>query len=218
MGSIWQTIGAFLLGVGGVSGVIIFLSKWLAQLIADRVIQSKQHQIDIELTEMRGKIELELEKYRTQAAEYTYVSQIQFETEFKVYQTLFQNLYMFGVCTSDLYPSLDSVSSDPNEAKADYAERYKKFFQSYKIFSSAFEQNAPFIPKHIYDSFFALRQQAQLISIMYYDLRINPNTKDEAKKAKIIKENYKNARAFRDNIAAIKNSVRDYLGTLRIQN
>jgi hypothetical protein len=218
MDHIWETVLVIVGSVGGAGLIIAFVGKWLAQLIADRIIQSKQQQFEKDQAEMRAKFELELEQYRTKATEYTYVSQLQFETEFRVYQSLFQNLYQFGVCTSDLYPSLEFVSSDPNKAKADYEERYKKYFQSYKTFSSALEQNAPFVPKHIYDSFFALRQQARLISTMYYDLRINPDTKDEAENAKIIKENYENARAFRDNIANIKNSVRDYLGTLRIQN
>ena len=117
MDQIWKTVLAIIGSVGGAGIIIAFIGKWLAQLIADRVIQSKQHQMDVELAEMHSKYELVLEQYRTKAAEYTYISQIQFETEFKVYQSLFQSLYVFGSSTAVLFPEYDSVPMDLEERK-----------------------------------------------------------------------------------------------------
>jgi len=218
MDQIWKTVLAIVGSVGGAGLIIAFVGKWLAQLIADRIIQSKQQQFEKDQAEMRAKFELELEQYRTRAAEYTYVSQLQFETEFKVYQSLFQNLHQFGVCTSNLYPTLEYVSRDPEEAKADYTERYENYLKEFNAFSSVLEQNAPFIPKVLYDAFVSLRQQAREISCMYPEIRIVNEPFFEEDNRKMAKDNYKNTREFRDNIAKLKDDVRDYLGTLRIQN
>lgn len=218
MDQIWKTVLAIIGSVGGAGVIIIFVGKWLAQLIADRVIQSKQHQIDIELTEMHGKFELELEQYRTKATEYTYVSQLQFETEFKVYQSLFQSLYVFGSSTAILFPEYDELPKDSEERKKLYIERYTRFCAAYDEFSSVLEQNAPFIPKHLYESFLSFTSQANDISCMYPDIRIHSDdSSHNGEDRKIIMTNIAKLREFRENIAAIKSDVRDYLGTLRIQ-
>ena len=219
MDQIWKTVLAIIGSVGGAGIIIAFIGKWLAQLIADRVIQSKQHQMDVELAEMHSKYELELEQYRTKAAEYTYISQIQFETEFKVYQSLFQSLYVFGSSTAVLFPEYDSVPMDLEERKKLYIERYTRFCAAYDEFSSVLEQNAPFIPKHLYESFVSFLSQAKSISCMYPDIRIHSDVSNHnSEDRKIIMANIAKLKEFRENIAAIKSDVRDYLGTLRIQN
>lgn len=218
MDQIWKTVLAIVGSVGGAGLIIAFVGKWLAQLIADRIIQSKQQQFEKDQAEMRSKFELELEQYRTRAAEYTYVSQLQFETEFKVYQSLFQSLYEFGTSTSVLFPIYDEVPEDAEEKKKLYIERYTRFCDAYNEFSSVLEKNAPFIPIHLYDSFVAIRQQANDISCMYPDIRINPDERLAKDYHQITRENYTKSREFRDNLATIKGDVRDYLGTLRIQN
>ena len=209
---------AIIASVGGSGLIIAFIGQWLAKLIADRIIQSKQRLIDLELADMRGRFEMELEQYRTKAAEYTYVNQLQFETEFKVYQSLFNNLHEFSVCTSVLFPVYDEYPADPEEAKKFFTERYDRFCPAYNEFSAVLEKNAPFIPKHIYESFSSLRHEADEISCMYVDIKIVNDSRFKDDYAAISKENMKKTREFTKNLAKLKDDVREYLGTLRILN
>jgi hypothetical protein len=140
MDQIWKTVLAIVGSVGGAGIIIAIVGKWLAQLIADRMIQSKQRQIDVELAQMRNRFELELEQYRTKAAEYTYVSQLQFETEFKVYQSLFFILHDFSVSTCELFPVFDEYPADPEKAKKFFTDRYDRFCPAYNRFSAVLEQ------------------------------------------------------------------------------
>ena len=218
MDQIWKTVLAIIGSVGGAGLIIAFIGKWLAQLIADRVIQSKQQQFERELTEIRANFDLALEQYRTKAAEYTYVSQLQFETEFKVYQSLFFSLHEFSVCTEKLFPRFEEIPADPEEAKQFYVERYNRFCPAYNSFAAVLEQNAPFIPKHIYDAFKSLQRMADAISCMYIDIKLNSDPRLKEDYAEISQDNRKKTREFRDNLAKLKDDVRDYLGTLRIQN
>lgn len=218
MDQIWKTVLTIIGSVGGAGLIIAFVGKWLAKLIADRIIQSNQRQIDIELADMRGKFEMELEQYRTKAAEYTYVNQLQFETEFKVYQSLFNNLHEFSVCTSELFPVYDEYPADPDQAKKFFQDRYARFCPAYNEFSAVLEKNAPFIPKHIYDFFRSLRRAADEISCMYIDIKIVNDSRFKEDYAEISQDNRKKTREFNKNLAKLKDEVRDYLGTLRIKN
>lgn len=220
MDQIWKTVLAIVGSVGGAGLIIAFVGKWLAQLIADRIIQSKQQQFEKDQAEMRAKFELELEQYRTKAAEYTYVSHLQFETEFKVYQSLFDSLYDFGLTTWHLYPGFDTFSYDADVAEAEYTERYEEYWSTFNDFQSVLEKNAPFIPKHLYNSFIALRDTAYDLGFLFVmnkmdEYRFIAENKEIPKTAE---EKYRITREFRSAIAKLYDDVRDYLATLRVQN
>lgn len=215
---LWQTVLAIIASVGG-SGVIIFaLSKWLSNMIADRFLQTKQAQIDIELEKTKQKLELEIEHYHTQSDEFTFVTKLQFETEFKVYQVLFEKLYDFGVNTANLFPILDQIPQNEDKVREMYKERYKDYCSAYNVFSAVLEQNAPFLPKTIYDRFVELRSKARSIGCMFPEIRIFDDERFETDNREMARENYKSTREFNEMIADIKNEVRDYLGTLKVQD
>jgi len=207
MSQIWQTAGAIIASVGGAGAIIWGISSLFGKLWADRLLQKKAQEFD-----------KELEKYKTQAEKLTYISKVQFETEYNIYQKIFEALFDFTDSSSRLFPRFDSIPIDSDKQKEEHKRRYEFYCKSFNEYSRIVEINAPFIPKDIYDKFIKLRKQAQGISCLYPDIKIVADESFAEDYRKIESDNRKETEVLINDIKQIKIDVRKYLNNLKVSD
>ncbi len=211
----WDTILRIIGCVGGAGAIIVFCSKLAANHISERMLQKYDANLQKDIEHYKHELEMETEKYRKKSENLTFVTRKQFETEFSAYQTIFDNLFTFGSCTSILFPILDKLPDDKEKVKEIYKKRYKDFCDAYNNFSETLEKNAPFIPEKHYDMFISIRNLAHKIGCMYPDIRIYD---DSAYKNdfKLQNQNYQETIEFENKITIAKKTIREYLATLKV--
>ncbi|MEA3392200.1 MAG: hypothetical protein U9Q91_04405 [Candidatus Marinimicrobia bacterium] len=178
----------------------------------------KAQEFDKELEKYKSELLLMIEKYKTQAEKFTYISKVQFETEYNIYQIIFETLFDFTDSSSRLFPRLDSIPIDPDEQKKEYKRRYDFYCESFNKYSRTVEINAPFIPKNIYDKFIELRKQAQGIACLYPDIKIEADDRFEEDYRKIESKNRIETENLLNDIKQLKIDVREYLATLKVDS
>lgn len=215
--SITGTVFAAIASVGGAGIIIVFCVRLASNRLSEAMLKKYQSHLNKDLEHYKSTLSQEVEKYRMKLNDLTFVTQRQFDTEFVAYQALFDSLYDFSVHTSNLYPFIDQVPSDDEEKKAMYKTRYEDYCNAFNCFSETLEKNAPFIPKENYKLFSDLRSQAYTIGCMYPEVRIDINPSFELDNRTIARDNYKNTRQFNEDIDAAKDTIREYLATLKVE-
>lgn len=214
---IWKTVLAIIASVGGGGVIILGLSSYIGKLWADRLLQKKSQDFERELEAYKKDLSIEVERYRIKAEELTYVSKVQFETEYEIYKVIFAALFDFAAASSNLFPyGLDQIPADINDRKAEYITRYEFYVDSFNTYSRAVETHAPFMPKEIYEKFISIRQTANEIACMFPEIRIQADERFREEYGKIAHENFKKTGEFNKLIPQLKDDVRDYLATLKI--
>lgn len=217
----WETvlkiIGAAILSAGGAGAIIVSCVKFAADHLANRMLQKYDAKLTKDIEQYKHELEMETEKYRRKSESLTFVTKTQFETEFRAYQIIFECMYDFETCTAMLYPLVDWSPSNENEQREVNKKRFLEYRDAYNKFSEVLEKNAPFIPEENYNMLNSLRNHAHAISIMYPEIRIDPNPTYKEEDRKIELENYKKTEAFCNELHEVKNKIRAYLATLKVE-
>jgi len=216
----WDTafriVAASLASAGGAGAIIIYFIKKGANCLSERMLHKYDAKLNKNIEQYKHELELETEKYRIKSEKITFVTKIQFETEFLAYKALFDSLYDFTVYTGKLFPIYDEVPEDEEERKELYKKRYNNFCDAFNKFSEALERNAPFIPPHHYAMFDALRTKAGEISCMYPEIRIIDDPYLRNGFVEITHENHRKTVEFKDDVTKAQNTIREYLATLKV--
>lgn len=215
--AVFKIIGAAVLSAGGMGAIIVACVKFASGIITDRMMKKYEARLSKEIESYRHDLELEIEEYRQKAERLTFVTQKQFETEFDIYQNLFDALFDFSVHTAQLYPIMDWLPADENEKKEIYKKRHRDYCDSFNRFSETLEKSAPFIPKTNYDLFTGLRQLAHELGCMYEDIRIIDDPLFKEDNSQIARENYRKTDTFRKLVESAKDQIREYLTTLKVE-
>ena len=218
MEEILKIAATIIASVGGGGAIIWFFSSLIGKLWADRLLQKKSHQFEKELESYKTDLSLVTEKYKTEAEKLTYISKIQFETEYNIYQEIFEALFDFTDSSSRLFPRFDSIPIDPEEQQKEYERRYKFYCESFNKYSKIVEINAPFIPEEIYDRFIELRKQAQSIACLYPDIKIKPDESFKKDYQEIESTNRIETEDLLIKIKQVKKDVRNYLSSMKVSN
>jgi ABC-type dipeptide/oligopeptide/nickel transport system permease component len=103
MGRCIQIISAAVISFGGAA----FIVRWFVNISANHLSEKMLRKYDAELNKdierYKHELQLETEKYRQKTEKIVFVTRKQFETEFSAYQSLFDNLFDFSVCTRTLF-------------------------------------------------------------------------------------------------------------------
>lgn len=150
--SIWKIVLAIISSVGGAGVIIIGLSKFLSERIAERLQANYQLEID-----------KRLEEYKAEIEQTKYIKQAYFDKEMLIYQELCEKFNEMIECVSFLFPygmTLASQYEDENELLKNCNEKLKNAGEKYRIASIALFSKAAFIPKDFYAKFDELRIKA----------------------------------------------------------
>ena len=218
MKQILQIAATIIASVGGAGAIIWGFSSLLGKVWADRLLQKKSQEFKKELEVHKTELSLVTEKYKIEAEKLTYISKVQFETEYNIYQKIFETLFDFTDASSRLFPRLDSIPIDLDEQKKEYKKRYEFYCESFNLYSKTVEINAPFIPKDIYDKFIELRKKAQGIACMYTDIKIVADDRFKEDYREIEGKNRAKTENLLNDIKQLKIDVRKYLATLKVDS
>ena len=173
-----KIIAAFIVSIGGIGTTIVWLSKFLAERIAERLKASYQLDLDKKLEEHKAVIE-----------QAKHIRQSNFDREIMVYQDLcdkFNSLidavfYLFptGITMRRQFESDDDLLKDCNDRLHEANEKYRSA-------NVALATKAAFIPKEYYVKFDNIRADARMQIYEYYSL--NPWAMKTETDRDIIKE------------------------------
>ena len=147
--------------VGGIGAIIVWIIKFLANKIAERISKNFQETLDEKL-----------EKYKSELSKKEYVSKTKFDTEFILYRELSSAFAEMVKCVSILIPSgLTKVPSDKKE-RLNYEKKcYESASPAFIKAQDTLNANIPFITEDIYEGYKELLALA-LMQLNEYEQQI----------------------------------------------
>ncbi len=214
--SVFKTIAAAVFSIGGAGALVALCVKFAANKLSEAMLQKYEAKLTKEIEERKHELEIETEKYRKKAERLTFVSRIQFETEFSAYREIFDNLFEFANATKSLYPILEYIPESKDAETAMRQNQYLSYCDAFDKYSAVLEKNAPFIPKDLYDLFVTIRDHAHEIGCMFPEVKIENDPAFQEDNRKLNRENIGKTLDFCTEIQNAKDRVREYLSTLVI--
>ena len=108
-----------------------------------------------DITEKMEAVRLEyarsLEQVRAELGRRAEAFRLQFETELRAYERIWDTAIDLMRATQALRPFMDTAVSGPEEAAARRQERFDRWNQAYNTFTSIVEAKRPFYPATIYE-------------------------------------------------------------------
>lgn len=146
------------------------LVKWYSGIIADKISKQYSH-----------RLAEELEKYKSELDKRKYVSNKRFEIELAIYRDLVSAVINMTETTYALFPSFDSVPSDPYEQAKMWIDRYKNAIRKYNEASEIIFKNAPFMNKSIHKKCLDLRNNCrkQILSAKTFRIDVDASKNRE---------------------------------------
>jgi hypothetical protein len=129
---IFQIVGGIIFSVGSAGAIIIGVSKFLGNIIANRIVEKE-----------RARNADELEKTKAKLIKTVYVHQGQFQTEFNAYKEIWKTLSEVKYAVLQLRPAIDQF--DPNETEEQRKiSRLTKFTEKFNTYLISIDQSKPF--------------------------------------------------------------------------
>jgi len=167
--SVWETVLAIFASVGGAGAVIVALSKWLANLTAEKMLKKTE----FEFSQKQEALKSSLEKRN-------YISKTRFDLEIDVYRQLSESVVAMVSDNSALFPfGMVREPKDEEARNTFYRENYARAGASYNTANSAINRNAPFIPESLHKLFTDIADKCRIQLIMFGEIKIhNPSEGD----------------------------------------
>ena len=100
------------------------------------------------LEDYKLEINKELEKYKTKLSNYTLVTKLQYDLEFKIYTEIYEKMFLLYIETDKLMPARCGIDDLTNE---NIEKRLKVFYAIYNETSNLINKYRPFYSKEIYE-------------------------------------------------------------------
>lgn len=143
MEEVWKTVAAIVVSVGGTGAIIAAVVSFCANRIADRLEKKYENKLD-----------KQLEEYKSELNSKEYITQVQFDKEFKSYADLLSKANAMVQYSFWLFPScIDSVPQSEEEKRNIFVERYQKAVEAYNAFLTMHLETIPFIDDTISNRF-----------------------------------------------------------------
>ena len=117
-----------------------------------------------------------IENLKMKNENYTHITKVQFDTEFRIYEQLSASLFKAVTTCSELFPyGIDQVPSDEKEKFSLFKQRYKIAAEASNSLTEDLQKYAPFIKESIYNNFQELSMKCSSQIIWYPVLVLKPN-------------------------------------------
>lgn len=144
---IFKLISAVLLSVGGAGTLIWIISKGLAKAMFERYMEKVKFKYDEELTSLKACND-----------NLIFISNIQYEKEFNIYQKIWLSMFECIVNTGQLYPQGMYYRPPSGKELDDFlAEKHKKWAESYNAFLKDLIAYEPFFENNVYEKMNEIR-------------------------------------------------------------
>ena len=165
----------------------------------------------------RTEFQKQIEELKAKQSRLNYITQAQFDAEFKMYQELSEAKFNAILESSRLFPyGLDKLPSDEEERKSEYLKRYKSASSALIEFQNLLFKYAPFIEEKLYQQFEDLRILIQQNVNWFPDLHIDEYL-SKTLPFKIRQECTQRTKEMYDKQETLIKDLREYLKSLKIQ-
>lgn len=143
--------------LGGTTIVLAGLFGFIGKIWLSRIIERDKSELSLEIKKLEQEIITANKRLDAELQHSIFVSQVQFDKEYKVYGEAWANLVELKIATQQLRPMLDHI--DPSQTEEDRkTERYKNFITPFNDFSTTMEKNKPFFSLTVYETLSAIRK------------------------------------------------------------
>ncbi|MEV3817092.1 hypothetical protein RI537_13350 [Aeromonas salmonicida] len=135
--------------LGGITIILAALFGLIGKLWLARIVERYKSSLQEQLLEVQSKIEATNKKLEAKLQSEIYISQLQLEHEYKIYQEIWVLLVELKSATLRLRPTMDYVDPDQSQEER-IRERLQVFSDRFKSVHKALEHHRPFYPNEIY--------------------------------------------------------------------
>ncbi|HHX8650519.1 TPA: hypothetical protein ACVO32_004407 [Vibrio diabolicus] len=152
--------------LGGVTLVLGGLFAFISKIWLSRIIERNKSDLAIELKKLEQDLTSANQRLDAQLQHSVFVSQVQFDKEYRIYGDAWELLVELKIVTSQLRPIFDHI--DPSQSEEERkAERYNQFIAPFNAFSTTLEKNKPFFSESVYAALIAVRNACYDESVDY---------------------------------------------------
>ena len=199
----YKIISAAIFSFGGAGAIILAVVRLCSEKIADNL--SKKYEL---------KLNKELEKYKSNIENKTYMSKTKFDAEFLMYKDLSQT---FSALTKECYQLFPVYSRDGRDDYKKYKNIYDKCIDVTVLAQDKLNSYAPFIDEDIYKKFNNIESMCKKQINTFVDFRLH---QDADRYVKIANKEYHEAYFYTDQIMSEYNNLiddlRQYLKTIDV--
>ena len=162
----------------------------------------------------RAEFQKQVEELKARQGRLNYISQTQFDAEFKIYQELSESLFNSIVKSYLLFPNgLDKIPTDNEERQEEYRKRYKDATEALFNFQDLVFKYAAFIKEDLYKQFDEIRLLIQLNVNYFPDIRLRD---DVQLPVDAEMDCFNRTKEISDKQDTLIKNLRDYLQSLKI--
>lgn len=206
----WDEIGKIVLGIlasiGGISAVILACIKFSVNIIAKRL--EERYTL---------KLNKELEKYKSNLDNKTYISKTKFEAEFKIYRELTKAFFEMVKDVSIMIPAgIASYPADKEKREKYENNLYSNASKTTVIAQEVLNSNIPFIPSDLYEKYNEILGDCKVQLGVFEDSRNDLYRSLPDEKEGFSSEDYKLSREILKKFNILNESIREYLSKLDV--
>lgn len=226
MKEVLQIVATIIAAFGGAGFIIIGLSSYLGKLWANIALESEKAKYSRELEELKAKLNKEINELNKSCEKALYISKVQYDNEYKIYQEIWTKLNDASISALNLYSAgIEDVPVDKEQEQKYKEDKYFNFAKLYNEYINIIEKYAPFYRKDFYDKFILLRDKFSRVGIIYkmYVIDVTYNLSFKAVRGMTIspEENIEVSIKIPKEINQIKedllNGIREYLLSLQLK-
>lgn len=207
MEDFWNIAKDLLLGIGGISGIIMIITKIIINILSKRLEENyKMH------------LQNELENERTILSNKTHVTKMKFDTEFSIYKDLSKSFFNMIKDIQTLIPCgiNTQISNNADTQRSAHLNNYYIAQKSTYKAQNKLIRNEAFIQKDIFDKYSELitlcREQLIAFDIAYQEFYIEELTKI----LKLSPDDYRRTNIILHKYSEINQHIRRYLSNIDI--
>ena len=193
-------------GIGGIGAVFVAVVRFSSDIIAKRL--EERYSL---------KMNKELERYKSNLENKTYISKTKFETEFAIYRSLSKAFFEMVKDVSAMIPAGLATYPADESAKKEYEDSlYRAAVKSCIEAQNTLNGNAPFIPEDIFNEYNEILGLCKM-QLGAFERRWNLSfTSSQKEKETFTMEEYKRTTEISEKFNGLNNNIREYLSKLDV--
>lgn len=155
--SAWQIVLTTMASFGGAGIIILSVSKWLANLAAEKILKKADFKFSQKLEALKSNFERK-----------NYISKVRFNLEIEIYRELSETTLLMVISIRNLFAYFSKDLQQNIELIKYFKLRdYEYAFKNYRSADVAITRNAPFIQQEFYAEFDEIKKSCRVL-ILYF--------------------------------------------------
>ena len=202
---IWSIAGAIIASVGGAGVIICAVSGFVSARLANHIDKKYEQRLS-----------KELERYKLSLEERKHITKTQFDKEFEIYYHLSKTFFSMIVKLSSFTEGTLELKDSPKENRDIKIDEFMRMVEVTSAAQNVLYENAPFIPKDIFEQYDAIYEKANNL-FWIYEERVQSYAFGKLDFNALVSEADKAVvKGLEKDFASASSKLRDYLNTRAI--